>query len=116
MPRRACATFTTDPLIKRTLVGPGAGRQRVARVMTMKPHTNTTSASAPDSVAAPLYVDLDGTLLRTDMLLECAVRFVCRHPWKSFVLLAWALRGPAHLKFKLAEYLEQDAATLPWNQ
>lgn len=74
-----------------------------------------TGDVAPRSAGAPIYVDLDGTLLRTDMLLECAARFICRNPWKSFVLLAWALRGPAQLKARLADYFEHDAATLPWN-
>ena len=82
----------------------------------MTPQTDTKSVDAPRAASPPLYVDLDGTLLRTDMLLECAARFVCRHPWKSFLLLVWALRGPAQLKARLAEYFEQDAATLPWNR
>lgn len=84
--------------------------------MTTKPQTDPTSADVPRSAATPLYVDLDGTLLRTDMLLESAARFVCHYPWKCFLLLLWALRGPAHIKARLAGQFEHDATTLPWNR
>ena len=66
--------------------------------------------------AAPLYVDLDGTLVHTDMLFESLVRFWCRHPWRALSVIGWAFRGPAYLKARLAADYDVDVATLPWNQ
>jgi 4-hydroxybenzoate polyprenyltransferase len=80
---------------------------------------NTLTNTRPEGsigASAPLYVDLDGTLLHSDMLFESALRFVARHPWKCLLLLLWALRGPAVLKTRLAPYFDHDLATLPWNR
>ena len=83
----------------------------------MTTNTRTDLRQTPsNSGLAPLYVDLDGTLMHSDMLFECALRFIARHPWKSLLLLPWALRGPAVLKAKLAPYFNHDLATLPWNR
>lgn len=43
-------------------------------------------------VHTPLVVDLDGTLLRSDMLFETAVAFIRGHPLKLFSLLLAAAR------------------------
>jgi 4-hydroxybenzoate polyprenyltransferase len=83
--------------------------------MSAKTLTETLPAG-PIGKLAPLYVDLDGTLMHSDMLFESALRFVAQHPWKSLLLLLWALRGPAVLKARLAPYFDHDLATLPWNR
>jgi 4-hydroxybenzoate polyprenyltransferase/phosphoserine phosphatase len=62
-----------------------------------------------------IYVDLDGTLIRSDLLLESALAYLRRHPWHAFNLLIWAARGPAHLKARLAEHFELDASLLPYH-
>jgi 4-hydroxybenzoate polyprenyltransferase len=69
----------------------------------------------PISDAAPLCVDLDGTLTRTDLLWESLFAFVGHHPEKIVLVFAWLLKGKAHLKRKLAESVELDAAYLPYN-
>ncbi|MCR6660137.1 MAG: UbiA family prenyltransferase [Asticcacaulis sp.] len=63
----------------------------------------------------PLVVDLDGTLIKTDLLLESALAFVARHPFQSYKLIFWALAGKSVLKHKIAQHIEIDAATLPYN-
>ena len=63
----------------------------------------------------PIVVDLDGTLVRTDLLMETATQFVCRHPWRAPQLLLWLLGGRAHLKARLARATTLDPATLPYN-
>lgn len=65
--------------------------------------------------ARPLVVDLDGTLLRSDLLLETAVRFVRQHPARLLAPLPWLLAGRAQFKAKLAEAVACDASTLPYN-
>ena len=67
----------------------------------------------PDST--PIYVDLDGTLVHTDLLAESAVRFITRHPLRSPWLAVWLSHGKAHLKAELARRVDLDAASLPYN-
>lgn len=62
-----------------------------------------------------VYVDLDGSLIHSDLLLESALAYVRRHPWRALNLLLWAARGPAYLKARLAESFELDASTLPYH-
>lgn len=66
--------------------------------------------------AYPLVLDLDGTLLRTDVLLESALQFLKREPLGIFLLLGWLLRGVAHLKHQLASRCELAVDLLPINE
>src|ERR1041385_6355053 len=50
----------------------------------------------------PLCVDLDGTLIATDVLWESLVLLVKWHPRLLLSLPFWFLRGKAHLKQQLA--------------
>ena len=63
----------------------------------------------------PLVIDLDGTLLRTDSLLECALAFLRRNPLGLFQILAWLIRGRAVLKQELARRVPVDPAAWPMN-
>ena len=60
-------------------------------------------------------VDLDGTLIRSDVLLESAVRYVVANPFRLFYLVKWLLQGRAFLKEKLAENCPPRVALLPYN-
>ena len=51
----------------------------------------------------PLVVDLDGTLVRTDMLHETLVGALQRSPWLLLALPLWLMRGRAALKRELAQ-------------
>ena len=65
----------------------------------------------------PLVVDLDGTLLKSDMLLETALAFVRKRPTRFYLPLLWLLRGgKAQLKANLAEDVHIDVANLPFNE
>lgn len=64
---------------------------------------------------APLCVDLDGTLLRSDLLLESTLALLARRPWLAFALPWWLLRGKAHLKQAIARRASVDPATLPYD-
>ncbi len=63
----------------------------------------------------PLCVDLDGTLLNADLLLEMFVRYIKPNPLRVFNVLGWSLRGSACLKARLAEQVDLDVETLPVN-
>jgi len=66
-------------------------------------------------VTRPLVVDLDGTLVRSDLLIETTFSELARRP-QSFVELAMALRhGKAALKHRAAEPVEFDPSLLPYD-
>jgi phosphoserine phosphatase len=70
---------------------------------------------SPDS-KIPLVVDLDGTLIRTDMMWESLSRLLRRNPLAIFPILFWWTRGRALLKQKLAARVQVDPTALPYNQ
>jgi len=64
----------------------------------------------------PLVIDLDGTLLNSDLLIESGVAFARAEPFKVFSLLGWLVScGKAQLKEQLALKVEVDVTTLPYN-
>ena len=68
------------------------------------------------TTSLPLYVDLDGTLLRTDVLWESALAEISASPWVIFSLLRLAIRGRAVLKRHLALRVAIRPETLPYNR
>lgn len=90
-----------------------SGFDAAIRPVVAQPAPETTSSSA---IARPLVLDLDGTLLRTDMLLECIVAALRQNPLIFFSILLWALQGRAVLKQRLALQAAPDMATLPVDQ
>lgn len=65
----------------------------------------------------PLVVDLDGTLLKSDMLLETGLAFLHKQPLRFYLPLLWLLRGgKLQLKANLAENVFVDVANLPFNR
>jgi 4-hydroxybenzoate polyprenyltransferase/phosphoserine phosphatase len=64
-----------------------------------------------------IAVDLDGTLIKTDLLVESLCKFLIQRPQSLFILFYWFfMGGKAHLKSKLAEAVEIDPAVLPYNK
>jgi 4-hydroxybenzoate polyprenyltransferase/phosphoserine phosphatase len=68
------------------------------------------------ATAPPLCVDLDGTLLKTDLLWESALGLVKSNPRALLTAPFWLTKGRAHLKRRLAESGALDAALLPYRQ
>jgi 4-hydroxybenzoate polyprenyltransferase/phosphoserine phosphatase len=64
----------------------------------------------------PLYVDLDGTLIATDLLHESSLQLVRMAPGALLQLPAWLLSGKAALKRRIAERVRLDAASLPYRE
>ncbi|MFV0359661.1 UbiA family prenyltransferase [Tropicimonas sp.] len=72
-------------------------------------------ATEPRTPAPVLVVDLDGTLLRSDMLLETWWETVSRDLPAALRALARLPAGKAALKQALAQSARVDAASLPYN-
>ena len=68
----------------------------------------------PTSLLPPLVVDLDGTLIRTDLLLESICKLMKQNPLALFALPLWLLKGRAYLKRKIAQRVELAPALLPY--
>lgn len=63
----------------------------------------------------PLVVDLDGTLIRTDMLHESALRVLSQNPFEIFRTLYYIFQGKAKLKRYLSSLLSINPSVLPYN-
>lgn len=66
--------------------------------------------------ARPLAVDLDGTLIRSDLLIEAAFAHLGRRPQAIFGIVGALQRGKAALKHFLSEPGNFTAATLPYDE
>ncbi len=64
----------------------------------------------------PLVTDLDGTLIRSDLLVESTSQFLIQHPLAFFKPLLWLLRGKTTLKRELALRVQLDPSALPYNE
>lgn len=76
-----------------------------------------TSAELPKGTAGaspvPLAVDVDGTLVRTDLLHEAVLAHAAAHPFELPCLLGWVFGGKAAFKARLAERTTPDLASVP---
>lgn len=71
---------------------------------------------AEGSDDVPLCVDLDGTLIKTDMLFESALLLLKVAPWSIFLFPIWLLRGKANLKAQIARRTDIADLSVPFNE
>ena len=64
----------------------------------------------------PLCIDLDGTLIHTDMLFESTAALLRKKPWLTLALPLWLMQGKAALKREIANRVTIDPALLPYNE
>jgi 4-hydroxybenzoate polyprenyltransferase len=64
----------------------------------------------------PLVLDLDHTLIHTDILHETALAYVKGNPLSIFKLLGWLLRGKAWFKRRLTSAMPANVDMLPVNE
>ena len=69
-----------------------------------------------DNTSIPLAVDLDGTLIATDLLWESLFLLLRRNPLYLFMVPVWLMSGPARLKQEIASRVEIDATVLPYRE
>ncbi len=83
--------------------------------MKQNSHSNFQhSIKSLHSYSTPLCVDLDGSLINTDTLLESMAIALKR--WRSLKALLWLTKGKALFKAKLAEEIIPNPAFLPYNE
>src|SRR5690554_6893463 len=64
----------------------------------------------------PLYVDLDGTLIHSDLLLESFLELIKHNLLMLFLVPLWLLRGKANLKQQIASRVDLRVDLLPYNR
>ena len=74
------------------------------------------STNATPHNGRPLVIDLDDTLIHTDMLHEYAMHLLRDKPHFVLAIPFWLISGKALLKQKLASHIDVDIASLPFNQ
>ena len=65
--------------------------------------------------SCPIAVDMDGTLIHTDMLYESMLELARRHPLVLPKLPFWLFQGKAMFKQQLAAVVDFDPGILPYN-
>lgn len=65
---------------------------------------------------SPLCVDLDGTLIRTDLLWESLLALIKQSPLSIILLPLWLLKGKAYFKHEIARRVTLDVTTLPYDR
>ncbi|NDW06638.1 UbiA family prenyltransferase [Jiella sp. 40Bstr34] len=69
-----------------------------------------------DQKDRPIFVDLDGTLIKTDLLWETLFLTARQSPARLRHVFGWRAQGKARLKAGLADGIEFDAALLPYRE
>ncbi|MBC7701994.1 UbiA family prenyltransferase [Aquabacterium sp.] len=64
----------------------------------------------------PLCVDLDGTLIHSDLLFESFLLLVKQNPLYLFLVPLWLLGGKAKLKAEIARRVQLNGAALPYSE
>jgi len=62
----------------------------------------------------PICVDLDGTLTRSDLLVESLLALIKSKPSYLLLIPFWLLRGKAALKYEIAKRIELNHASSPY--
>ena len=63
----------------------------------------------------PLVVDLDGTLIKTDVLWESLILLAKKKPQEFLKIPFWILNGKSFFKKQLADNIMPDVTVLPYN-
>jgi phosphoserine phosphatase len=72
-------------------------------------------APAGPANPVPLCVDLDGTLIRSDLFVESLFALLRKNVAYLFLVPVWLMRGKAYLKQQIAERVDLDVTLLPYH-
>ena len=64
----------------------------------------------------PIFVDLDGTLVSTDTLVESVLLFMRSNPLNIFLLIVWLFKGKAQFKSNVVKNVKLKPELLPYNK
>ena len=70
----------------------------------------------PAPPAPPLVIDLDGTLIRTDLLVKSFFAHLGANPLRAFALASSIFGGRARLKAEIAKDTPIEVERLPYDQ
>src|SRR5579883_1034051 len=73
------------------------------------------SSARPEIAELPLCVELDRTLVRTDLRWECMAALLRRKPWLLLALPLWLWKSRAYLHERLGAAAGIDVAHLPYH-
>lgn len=76
---------------------------------------NKSCRSGPTTSSCPLVVDLDGTLVKTDLLIESFIALLRRNLLYLVAVVFWLGKGKAYLKRQIAQRVRLDVSTLPYH-
>jgi 4-hydroxybenzoate polyprenyltransferase/phosphoserine phosphatase len=77
---------------------------------------SAAGTQAAKATSPVLCVDLDGTLIRGNLLWECILALLKSKPASLFLLPFWLVKGAAFLKRQLARRVVLDPSRLPYRQ
>lgn len=63
-----------------------------------------------------LVVDLDGSLIKNDLLIDAILLFIFKNPLNIFRIIKFLFKGKSNLKYKLAQEINIDPQYLPYNE
>jgi 4-hydroxybenzoate polyprenyltransferase len=66
-----------------------------------------------ENAAIPLVVDVDGTLIKTDLLHEAILQMVATQPFQAWRMFVWLAKGKAAFKTALADRVDPGIASIP---
>ena len=61
-----------------------------------------------------IFVDLDGTLVRTDVFLESVLKLIKQNPFAIFKLILWTFQGRSVVKERVAKLVDINPESLPY--
>ena len=76
----------------------------------------TSAPPSENTTLIPLCVDLDGTLVKSDTLVDSALALARHHPAQLLKLPGWLLQGKAAFKRHIASTVALDVTHLPYNR
>lgn len=77
--------------------------------------TEISDTPGLSDLVRPLCIDLDGTLVKSDTLLDSLCQLLRKEPWQFWRLPLWLARGKANLKIEVGRRAPLDARRLPYN-
>src|SRR5689334_11849001 len=77
-----------------------------------EPELKRDEKLAHSSESPALCIDVDGTLLRMDLLFESILILAKRKPWLLLSMPFWLMKGKAHLKRQLANRVSLASSQL----
>jgi 4-hydroxybenzoate polyprenyltransferase len=83
---------------------------------TVVPSRTTDQSDQDPDTKIPLCIDLDGTLVRSDLLIEALFALLAKDPLAALRAPVWLLRGKAFLKAQVARRTDLDVTSLPYNE